>query len=208
MVELAGTTTPSLKGRPSRIANLEVNVAHGSSSGRRTSFREVLKRRKLYLVLVAGVLVAAAAMSAGCSATPSTAPEAATTQTEPAPAAATSGTPEPAITELEIKDTKVGKGAKVKSGDTVKVHYTGYFLDGTKFDSSLDRKEPFEFAVGQGLVIQGWDVGLVGMQVGGKRVLIIPSDMAYGPPGSSDGTIPSDTPLKFEIELLGITPAQ
>lgn len=183
-------------------------MTYESSSGRRTSFREVLKRKELYLVLAVGMLAAAALVTAGCSAAPSPAPEATPTQTQPAPAASTSGTPEPAITELAITDTKVGKGAKVKAGDTVKVHYTGYFMDGTKFDSSLDRKEPFDFVVGQGRVIQGWDVGLVGMQVGGKRVLIIPSDMAYGPPGSSDGTIPSDTPLKFDIELLGITPAQ
>ena len=87
------------------------------------------------------------------------------------------------------------------------VHYTGYLMDGTKFDSSLDRGEPFDFIVGQGLVIKGWDEGLVGMQVGGKRVLVIPSDMGYGPQGTPDGTIPPDAPLKFEVELLGITPA-
>lgn len=107
------------------------------------------------------------------------------------------------VTELVKNDIVVGTGAEVKSGDTVDVHYTGTFMDGRKFDSSLDRGQPFSFTVGAGNVIQGWDLGLVGMKVGGKRQLIIPSDLAYGA-GGAPGAIPPNTPLAFEIQLIAI----
>jgi FKBP-type peptidyl-prolyl cis-trans isomerase FkpA len=156
------------------------------------------------------MLATVVAVTAGCSAAPqSTTPATAPVPTQeatpaaPAPAAEAS----PAVTALVIKDTKVGKGAKVKAGDTVSVHYTGWLMDGTKFDSSVDRGTPFDFVVGQGSVIQGWDQGLIGMKVGGKRTLIIPSDLGYGPQGTPDGTIPPNAPLKFDIQLLKITPA-
>jgi FKBP-type peptidyl-prolyl cis-trans isomerase len=103
-----------------------------------------------------------------------------------------------------MEDMKVGEGAEVKAGDTVSVHYTGTLTNGTKFDSSLDRGEPFEFTVGAQQVIQGWDQGLLGMKVGGKRKLTIPPELAYGatpPPGS---IIPPNATLVFEIELLEI----
>lgn len=103
---------------------------------------------------------------------------------------------------MKIDDTVVGTGEAVKNGDTVSVHYTGKLTDGTKFDSSLDRNEPFSFVVGGGQVIKGWDEGLVGMQVGGKRTLTIPSDKGYGPRGS--GPIPPNATLVFDIELLKI----
>lgn len=106
------------------------------------------------------------------------------------------------ITELTIEELKEGSGEAVKSGDSVEVNYLGTFLDGKKFDSSYDRNETFSFNVGAGQVISGWDQGLVGMKVGGKRKLLIPSDLAYGPNGS--GPIPSNTPLVFEIELISI----
>ncbi len=109
--------------------------------------------------------------------------------------------PTAAVKKLLKEDTKVGKGAAAKKGDSVKVHYTGTLMDGTKFDSSVDRKEPFEFTLGEGSVIRGWDEGVVGMKVGGKRELTIPSDMAYGKAGRPP-TIPPNAPLKFEIELL------
>ncbi len=107
------------------------------------------------------------------------------------------------VDKLEKTDVKVGKGPAAKAGDTVKVHYTGTLMDGTKFDSSLDRDEPFSFTLGKGEVIKGWDEGVVGMKKGGKRKLVIPSDMAYGKRGSPP-KIPPDAPLKFEIELLEI----
>lgn len=107
------------------------------------------------------------------------------------------------ITELMIKDLVVGNGQELKNGDTVEVHYSGTFLDGRKFDSSYDRGQPFSFTVGAGNVIKGWDEGLIGMKTGGKRQLIIPSDLAYGAAGSP-GAIPPNTPLAFEIELIAI----
>lgn len=107
-------------------------------------------------------------------------------------------------TELEIVTTEEGTGTReVKSGDTIAVHYTGTLLDGTKFDSSLDRGEPFEFTIGQGQVIAGWDKGLLGMKVGEKRTLTIPSDMAYGSRGAG-ALIPPNSPLKFDVELISI----
>jgi FKBP-type peptidyl-prolyl cis-trans isomerase FkpA len=111
--------------------------------------------------------------------------------------------PQPKVTELKKDDQVVGKGPEAKAGDKVKVHYTGRLLDGTQFDSSLDRKEPFEFTLGQGGVIKGWDEGVVGMKKGGKRKLTIPSDKAYGKAGSPP-KIPADAPLEFDIELLEI----
>lgn len=107
------------------------------------------------------------------------------------------------VKTLVKEDIKVGKGKAAKSGDTVRVHYTGTLMDGTKFDSSRDRDEPFEFRLGQGRVIKGWDEGVVGMKEGGRRKLTIPSDMAYGKRGSPP-KIPPDAPLKFDIELIEI----
>jgi FKBP-type peptidyl-prolyl cis-trans isomerase len=118
--------------------------------------------------------------------------------TPPAPSGAT-----PPSAGLVIKDETVGKGPAAKSGDSVTVNYTGWLTDGTKFDSSLDRNQPFTFALGGGQVIAGWDQGVVGMKVGGKRKLTIPSDLGYGAQGAG-GTIPPNATLVFEIELLKI----
>lgn len=107
------------------------------------------------------------------------------------------------ITGLMIKDISVGAGVEVKNGDTVDVHYLGVFLDGKKFDSSYDRGHPFTFTVGAGDVIRGWDQGLIGMKTGGKRQLVIPSELAYGEAGVP-GAIPPNTPLAFEIDLVAI----
>jgi FKBP-type peptidyl-prolyl cis-trans isomerase len=112
----------------------------------------------------------------------------------------------PQVTELSGQEIKVGTGAAVAAGDNVKVHYIGSFLDGKKFDSSYDRNQPFQIAVGAGAVIPGFDRGLVGMKVGGKRKLLIPANMAYGEKGQ--GPIPPNTPLQFEIELLEIIPKE
>jgi FKBP-type peptidyl-prolyl cis-trans isomerase len=110
---------------------------------------------------------------------------------------------QPQVTELKIEDIVEGTGSAVKAGDTAEVNYVGTLLDGRKFDSSYDRNQTFEFPVGAGRVIKGWDEGLVGMKVGGKRKLTIPSDMAYGPQGAG-GIIGPNTPLQFEIELVSI----
>jgi FKBP-type peptidyl-prolyl cis-trans isomerase len=104
---------------------------------------------------------------------------------------------------LQYVELKEGDGEKAKKGDTVEVHYTGWLKDGKKFDSSLDRKEPFSFKLGAGKVIKGWDEGVAGMKVGGKRKLIIPSELAYGKRGAGDA-IPPDAELTFEVELLKI----
>jgi FKBP-type peptidyl-prolyl cis-trans isomerase len=104
---------------------------------------------------------------------------------------------------LKIQDLVVGTGQEAKSGDNVSVHYTGWLEDGTKFDSSLDRGTPFEFTLGAGRVIKGWDEGIVGMKVGGKRKLIIPAALGYGAQGYPP-VIPANATLIFEVELLAI----
>ncbi|MHA7773131.1 FKBP-type peptidyl-prolyl cis-trans isomerase [Roseibium sp. M-1] len=104
---------------------------------------------------------------------------------------------------LQIRDIEKGTGEEATVGNTVVVHYTGWLMDGTKFDSSLDRGTPFSFTLGERRVIAGWEKGVEGMQVGGKRELIIPPDMAYGSQGAGD-VIPPDATLKFEIELLEV----
>jgi FKBP-type peptidyl-prolyl cis-trans isomerase len=106
--------------------------------------------------------------------------------------------------ELEIEDLEVGSGAEAKTGDDVKVHYTGWLTNGTKFDSSVDRGRPFGFQLGAGRVIAGWDQGVVGMKVGGKRKLTIPPHLGYGDRGAA-GVIPPGATLVFEVELLEIS---
>ena len=104
---------------------------------------------------------------------------------------------------LQYKDLLVGEGEAARAGATAIVHSTGWLLDGTKFDSSLDRGTPFEFLLGRGQVIQGWDEGVGTMKVGGKRELIIPADLGYGDRGAGN-VIPPGATLKFEVELLGL----
>ena len=108
---------------------------------------------------------------------------------------------------LQIADTKVGTGAQPQTGQTCVMHYTGWLYNngtkGAKFDSSLDRGEPFEFAIGQGQVIKGWDEGVATMKVGGKRTLIIPPQLGYGARGAG-GVIPPNATLIFDVELLGV----
>lgn len=109
------------------------------------------------------------------------------------------------VPELGIEVLIEGSGAQAENGNSVSVHYTGTLIDGAKFDSSLDRGEPFVFTLGAGKVIMGWDLGVQGMQIGEKRKLTIPSELAYGPAGVS-GSIPPNATLIFEIELLQINP--
>ena len=133
-----------------------------------------------------------------------------------------SGAPEPAIAEtngaampaptttasgLQITDTVAGTGASPKSGQTCVMHYTGWLYEngvkGKKFDSSVDRGKPFEFKIGVGQVIKGWDEGVASMKVGGKRTLIIPPALGYGARGAG-GAIPPNATLMFDVELLGV----
>ena len=108
---------------------------------------------------------------------------------------------------LQIIDSKVGTGASPKAGQICVMHYTGWLYEngqkGKKFDSSVDRNEPFEFPIGAGRVIKGWDEGVASMKVGGKRTLIIPPDLGYGARGAG-GVIPPNATLMFDVELLGV----
>ncbi len=104
---------------------------------------------------------------------------------------------------LQYIDQVVGTGEVAKAGQTVSVHYTGWLTNGTKFDSSVDRGQPFSFPLGAGRVIKGWDEGVQGMKVGGKRKLTIPANLGYGPRGAG-GVIPPNATLVFDVELLGV----
>jgi FKBP-type peptidyl-prolyl cis-trans isomerase FkpA len=144
--------------------------------------------------LTAAIACAIAGALPGCSAKPNN-----------VPAASTSG-----ISALEVTDLKNGEGAKVAAGQYAVVQYTGWLYEpsapdhkGKKFDSSLDTGTPFKFQIGAGQVIKGWDQGVAGMQIGGKRRLVIPPDLAYGDAGAG-GVIPPGATLVFDVDLVGI----
>lgn len=127
-----------------------------------------------------------------------------TATTSPATSASPTSSPKTITMEngLKIEEVQVGTGAQAKAGDTISAHYTGYFTDGKIFDSSSEGS-PISFKLGAGNVIQGWDLGLVGMKVGGKRKLTIPPDLAYGPDGIPNA-IPPNSTLIFDVELVKI----
>ena len=105
---------------------------------------------------------------------------------------------------LDYVDVAPGSGAAVEARKCIFAHYTGWLTDGTKFDSSVDRGRPFAFSLGAGKVIKGWDEGVAGMKVGGKRKLVIPGSLAYGASGVPQAGIPANAELTFEVELLGV----
>lgn len=151
-------------------------------------------------VLLAGALALAGCASSHDAAAPAkpSAPKAA------APAASTQETHVHKLASgLVYEDLVVGDGKMADPGLTVSVHYTGWLTDGTKFDSSLDRGQPFQFTLGTGQVIPGWDEGVKGMRIGGKRKLTIPPDLGYGARGAG-GVIPPNATLVFEVQLLGV----
>ena len=150
----------------------------------------VSKRARVIAIACATVIVGAVAAGAPILATAQTAGKSMTT-----------------ASGLQITDTKVGTGASPRTGQTCVMHYTGWLYQngakGAKFDSSVDRGQPFEFPIGTGQVIKGWDEGVASMKIGGKRTLIIPPDLGYGARGAG-GVIPPNATLMFEVELLGV----
>jgi peptidylprolyl isomerase len=158
----------------------------------------------MVLLLGIGLMVSLAACGdgeeAGPAETPAVTPPATQVEGGPPPV---SGEPTVTETGLQYIDIEVGTGASPQTGQTVEVHYTGWLADGTKFDSSLDRGQPFSFVIGAGQVIPGWDEGVASMKVGGKRRLIIPPELAYGESGYP-GVIPANAELIFDVELLSV----
>lgn len=174
----------------------------------------MLKRSSLVAGIVLALMVSA--ITLGCTAKPeepaTPAPETAapeqSTPATPAETPDTATTEDPSfpvdnVTELKTEDLVEGDGAEAKQGSAVTVNYTGWLTDGTKFDSSLDSGQPFQFTIGEQKVISGWEEGIAGMKVGGTRLLIIPPDKGYGAQGYP-GVIPGDATLVFKVELLDV----
>ncbi|MDR7050236.1 FKBP-type peptidyl-prolyl cis-trans isomerase FkpA [Duganella sp. 3397] len=174
----------------------------------------VLAATLLALAAIAAQAQTPAQPAAAAAQATSATPAAAATAAAPAPAAPVvvgSATPGPAAESLIVNDTKVGTGREATSGSTVYMHYTGWLyrplaknMRGRQFDSSIPRGEPLDFVLGTGRVIKGWDQGIVGMKVGGKRTLIIPSELAYGSRAAPGGGIPPNSALIFDVELIDV----
>lgn len=162
--------------------------------------------RMMSVALFAAMALLGMLVLSGCGATTETTTD---TPVESQPAETGGGapsatTPTTDVTELVVEDLVVGTGAEAVVGKTVSVNYTGWLTNGDKFDSSFDAGQPFGFVLGQKEVIDGWDQGVVGMKVGGKRKLTIPPDLAYGDQGAGGGVIPPNATLVFEVELLSV----
>jgi FKBP-type peptidyl-prolyl cis-trans isomerase len=154
-------------------------------------------------LIAVSIAASAALVMSACTKKEDTAATTATTSAPAANSASTATTGGASVTELKMEDSKVGTGAEAVVGKTVSVHYTGYLTDGKKFDSSVDRGQPFKFQLGAGQVIKGWDQGVAGMKVGGKRKLTIPPTLGYGERGAG-GVIPPNATLIFDVELLNV----
>ena len=157
--------------------------------------KQMTKRKLIVLPVIFAVL----GLAFGCGSS-----EKSTVSTSsPSSPEKVSGQPTTTPSGLQYWDISVGTGATAVSGKAVSVHYTGWLANGTKFDSSLDRGQPFVFTLGEGQVIKGWDEGIAGMKVGGKRQLRIPPALAYGDSGAN-GMIPPNATLIFDVQLLGV----
>ncbi len=162
-----------------------------------------MKHRTRWLAPLALAAIVGCHHAAGTSPADVTSHAASASAAEKAPAAP--AVPPEVVTPsgLKYQDLVVGSGTIAEPGMSVSVHYTGWLTDGTKFDSSLDRGQPFTFTLGAGNVIRGWDEGVAGMRVGGKRKLTIPAELGYGDRGAA-GVIPAGATLVFEVQLLGV----
>jgi FKBP-type peptidyl-prolyl cis-trans isomerase FkpA len=156
-------------------------------------------------------MLCALAASAAQAQTPPAAAEAPAAAPAPAPVVVGSATPGPSAEQLIVTDTKVGTGKEATTGATVFMHYSGWLyrplaknMHGKLFDSSIPRGEPLDFVLGAGRVIKGWDQGIQGMKVGGKRTLIIPSELAYGSRPAAGSNIPPNSALIFDVELMDV----
>src|SRR5690349_6801749 len=156
---------------------------------------------KIWFLLVMSALAATILLAQNDTAKKSTATKKSSTAPAGGPAKVT-GPGTKTASGLQYWDIKVGTGATANKGQSVKVHYTGWLTNGTKFDSSVG-KSPFQFTLGAGQVIKGWDEGVAGMKVGGKRQLRIPAELAYGDRSVGNGLIPPNSTLIFDVELLG-----
>ena len=161
-----------------------------------------LYRKGARAALLIGVMLAVVIAIVGCSKGTSGTKTSGTNGSSGS--AASGGNQAKDISRLRTRDVKKGAGAKAKKGNALTVEYTGWLVDGTEFDSSKDSGKPLKFTLGSKEVIPGWDEGMVGMQVGGKRMISVPSAKGYGAKGTPDGKIPPNAGLIFQVELLKI----